>query len=143
MFRQYVDQVGYYLVLLKQGLTKLDSNVAAPTLCFTLIQPILRTLPPRTAFAPCLIVSLTNRPDHPLYSNIYSAWYCPRREHRRPKLPHFFPSEPHRHRSDGPQDRLARVVRRRYPRLRHLHRPHLASPPHLLSSIQDPRWRAA
>ncbi|KAF8575970.1 hypothetical protein K439DRAFT_1664820 [Ramaria rubella] len=34
------------------------SNVAAPTLCFTLIQPILRTLPPRTSFAPCLIIGI-------------------------------------------------------------------------------------
>ena len=52
------------------------SNVAAPTLCFTLVQvnrggsicgldkslillyqPILRTLPPKSSFAPCLIVS--------------------------------------------------------------------------------------
>ena len=51
------------------------SNVAAPTLCFTLVQvnhggsfcgldkslislyqPILRTLPPKSSFAPCLIV---------------------------------------------------------------------------------------
>ncbi|KAJ7816533.1 SPX domain-containing protein [Mycena olivaceomarginata] len=31
------------------------SNVAAPTLCFTLIRPILRTLPPKSSFAPCLI----------------------------------------------------------------------------------------
>ncbi|KAI9001489.1 Sodium/sulfate symporter [Trametes punicea] len=34
------------------------SNVAAPTLCFTLIQPILRTLPPRSSFAPCLILGI-------------------------------------------------------------------------------------
>ncbi|ESK87596.1 phosphate transporter [Moniliophthora roreri MCA 2997] len=34
------------------------SNVAAPTLCFTLIRPILRTLPPRTNFAPCLILGI-------------------------------------------------------------------------------------
>ncbi|KAI0636294.1 Sodium/sulfate symporter [Trametes polyzona] len=34
------------------------SNVAAPTLCFTLIQPILRTLPPRSSFAPCLIIGI-------------------------------------------------------------------------------------
>ncbi|KAI6122355.1 SPX domain-containing protein [Pisolithus croceorrhizus] len=33
------------------------SNVAAPTLCFTLIRPILRTLPAHSSFAPCLIVS--------------------------------------------------------------------------------------
>ncbi|KAL0576788.1 low-affinity phosphate transporter [Marasmius crinis-equi] len=34
------------------------SNVAAPTLCFTLIRPILRTLPPKTSFAPCLILGI-------------------------------------------------------------------------------------
>ncbi|EPQ53940.1 SPX-domain-containing protein [Gloeophyllum trabeum ATCC 11539] len=34
------------------------SNVAAPTLCFTLIRPILRTLPPRSTFAPCLILAI-------------------------------------------------------------------------------------
>ncbi|KAF7773130.1 hypothetical protein Agabi119p4_5297 [Agaricus bisporus var. burnettii] len=34
------------------------SNVAAPTLCFTLIRPILRTLPPKTNFAPCLILAI-------------------------------------------------------------------------------------
>ncbi|KAF8824692.1 hypothetical protein HHX47_DHR7000068 [Lentinula edodes] len=34
------------------------SNVAAPTLCFTLIKPILRTLPPKTSFAPALILGI-------------------------------------------------------------------------------------
>ncbi|KAF9021958.1 Sodium/sulfate symporter [Hymenopellis radicata] len=34
------------------------SNVAAPTLCFTLIRPILRTLPPKSSFAPCLILGI-------------------------------------------------------------------------------------
>ncbi|TDL25556.1 SPX-domain-containing protein [Rickenella mellea] len=34
------------------------SNVAAPTLCFTLIRPILRTLPPKSPFAPCLILGI-------------------------------------------------------------------------------------
>ncbi|KAJ7925693.1 Sodium:sulfate symporter transmembrane region-domain-containing protein [Mycena leptocephala] len=34
------------------------SNVAAPTLCFTLTLPILRTLPPRSSFAPCLILAI-------------------------------------------------------------------------------------
>ncbi|TBU27768.1 Sodium/sulfate symporter [Dichomitus squalens] len=34
------------------------SNVAAPTLCFTLVQPILRTLPPKSSFAPCLIIGI-------------------------------------------------------------------------------------
>ncbi|KAJ7623924.1 SPX domain-containing protein [Mycena polygramma] len=34
------------------------SNVAAPTLCFTLIRPILRTLPPKSPFAPCLILAI-------------------------------------------------------------------------------------
>lgn len=34
------------------------SNVAAPTLCFALIRPILRTLPPRSKFAPCLILGI-------------------------------------------------------------------------------------
>ncbi|KAG9127238.1 low-affinity phosphate transporter [Ceratobasidium sp. 392] len=34
------------------------SNVAAPTLCFTLIKPILRTLPQGSAFAPCLILAI-------------------------------------------------------------------------------------
>ncbi|KAI0346236.1 Sodium/sulfate symporter [Trametopsis cervina] len=34
------------------------SNVAAPTLCFTLIKPILRTLPPKSKFAPCLILGI-------------------------------------------------------------------------------------
>ncbi|GBE90058.1 Uncharacterized transporter [Sparassis crispa] len=34
------------------------SNVAAPTLCFSLIQPILRTLPPKSSFAPCLILAI-------------------------------------------------------------------------------------
>ncbi|RDB25702.1 putative transporter C3B8.04c [Hypsizygus marmoreus] len=34
------------------------SNVAAPTLCFTLIRPILRTLPPKAAFGPCLILAI-------------------------------------------------------------------------------------
>ncbi|KAI0648667.1 Sodium/sulfate symporter [Trametes meyenii] len=34
------------------------SNVAAPTLCFTLIQPILRTLPPKSSLAPCLIIGI-------------------------------------------------------------------------------------
>ncbi|KAH7884888.1 SPX domain-containing protein [Phlebopus sp. FC_14] len=34
------------------------SNVAAPTLCFTLIRPILRTLPAKASFAPCLILAI-------------------------------------------------------------------------------------
>ncbi|KAF9048928.1 SPX domain-containing protein [Panaeolus papilionaceus] len=34
------------------------SNVAAPTLCFTLIRPILRTLPPKSAFGPCLVLAI-------------------------------------------------------------------------------------
>lgn len=34
------------------------SNVAAPTLCFTLIRPILRTLPPKSTFTPCLILAI-------------------------------------------------------------------------------------
>ncbi|KAI0791213.1 Sodium/sulfate symporter [Abortiporus biennis] len=34
------------------------SNVAAPTLCFTLIQPILRTLPPKSTFGPCIILGI-------------------------------------------------------------------------------------
>ncbi|KDQ58975.1 hypothetical protein JAAARDRAFT_68566 [Jaapia argillacea MUCL 33604] len=34
------------------------SNVAAPTLCFTLIRPILRNLPARSSFAPCLIIAI-------------------------------------------------------------------------------------
>ncbi|PPQ69298.1 hypothetical protein CVT26_001616 [Gymnopilus dilepis] len=34
------------------------SNVAAPTLCFSLIKPILRTLPPKASFAPCLILAI-------------------------------------------------------------------------------------
>ncbi|KAI0926346.1 hypothetical protein AcV5_008835 [Taiwanofungus camphoratus] len=34
------------------------SNVAAPTLCFSLIQPILRTLPPKSSFGPCLILAI-------------------------------------------------------------------------------------
>ncbi|KAF8646286.1 hypothetical protein AX16_007284 [Volvariella volvacea WC 439] len=34
------------------------SNVAAPTLCFTLIKPILRTIPPKSSFGPCLILAI-------------------------------------------------------------------------------------
>ncbi|RKP39742.1 SPX domain-containing protein [Dimargaris cristalligena] len=34
------------------------SNVAAPVLCFSLIQPILRTLPPGSPFARCLIIGI-------------------------------------------------------------------------------------
>ncbi|KAI8093012.1 SPX domain-containing protein [Halteromyces radiatus] len=34
------------------------SNVAAPVLCFSLIQPILRTLPVDSRFAPCLIIGI-------------------------------------------------------------------------------------
>ncbi|KAI0064930.1 SPX-domain-containing protein [Artomyces pyxidatus] len=34
------------------------SNVAAPTLCFTLVRPILRTLPPKSAFGPCLVLAI-------------------------------------------------------------------------------------
>ncbi|KAG6816670.1 hypothetical protein H0H87_004030 [Tephrocybe sp. NHM501043] len=34
------------------------SNVAAPTLCFTLIRPILRNLPSKSAFGPCLILAI-------------------------------------------------------------------------------------
>lgn len=34
------------------------SNVAAPVLCFSLIQPILRTLPVDSTFAPCLILGI-------------------------------------------------------------------------------------
>ncbi|CAO3612470.1 unnamed protein product [Cunninghamella echinulata] len=34
------------------------SNVAAPVLCFSLIQPILRTLPVDSKFAPCLIIGI-------------------------------------------------------------------------------------
>ncbi|KZV90857.1 Sodium/sulfate symporter [Exidia glandulosa HHB12029] len=34
------------------------SNVAAPTLCFTLIRPILRTLPPKAPFAPAIILGI-------------------------------------------------------------------------------------
>ncbi|KAJ2846551.1 low-affinity phosphate transporter, partial [Coemansia erecta] len=34
------------------------SNVAAPVLCFSLIRPILRTLPNSSTFAPCLIMGI-------------------------------------------------------------------------------------
>lgn len=34
------------------------SNVAAPVLCLSLIQPILRTLPPESSFGPCLIMGI-------------------------------------------------------------------------------------
>ncbi|KAJ2805875.1 low-affinity phosphate transporter [Coemansia guatemalensis] len=34
------------------------SNVAAPVLCFSLVRPILRTLPPASPFAPCLILGI-------------------------------------------------------------------------------------
>ncbi|KAG0167080.1 low-affinity phosphate transporter [Apophysomyces sp. BC1034] len=34
------------------------SNVAAPVLCFSLIQPILRTLPVDSRFGPCLIIGI-------------------------------------------------------------------------------------
>lgn len=34
------------------------SNVAAPVLCLSLIQPILRTLPPDSSFGPCLIMGI-------------------------------------------------------------------------------------
>ncbi|KAF9194088.1 low-affinity phosphate transporter, partial [Haplosporangium sp. Z 27] len=34
------------------------SNVAAPVLCFSLIQPILRTLPPGSSFGKCLIIGI-------------------------------------------------------------------------------------
>ncbi|KAJ2826042.1 low-affinity phosphate transporter, partial [Coemansia erecta] len=34
------------------------SNVAAPVLCFSLIRPILRTLPTGSTFAPCLIIGI-------------------------------------------------------------------------------------
>ncbi|EPB83339.1 hypothetical protein HMPREF1544_09929 [Mucor circinelloides 1006PhL] len=34
------------------------SNVAAPVLCFSLIQPILRTLPVDSKFGPCLIIGI-------------------------------------------------------------------------------------
>lgn len=34
------------------------SNVAAPVLCFSLIQPILRTLPPGSSFGKCLILGI-------------------------------------------------------------------------------------
>ncbi|EJD49604.1 Sodium/sulfate symporter [Auricularia subglabra TFB-10046 SS5] len=34
------------------------SNVAAPTLCFTLIRPILRTLPPQAKFGPAIILGI-------------------------------------------------------------------------------------
>ncbi|EJU04721.1 Sodium/sulfate symporter [Dacryopinax primogenitus] len=34
------------------------SNVAAPTLCFSLIRPILRNLPPHSSFAPCIIIAI-------------------------------------------------------------------------------------
>ncbi|KAH9981901.1 SPX domain-containing protein [Russula compacta] len=34
------------------------SNVAAPTLCFTLVRPILRTLPPKAPFGPCLVLAI-------------------------------------------------------------------------------------
>ncbi|KAF9195322.1 low-affinity phosphate transporter [Haplosporangium sp. Z 767] len=34
------------------------SNVAAPVLCFSLVQSILRTLPHKSAFAPCLIMGI-------------------------------------------------------------------------------------
>ncbi|KAF9433188.1 low-affinity phosphate transporter [Entomortierella beljakovae] len=34
------------------------SNVAAPVLCFSLIQPILRTLPPGSSFGKCLVLGI-------------------------------------------------------------------------------------
>jgi len=34
------------------------SNVAAPALCFALIRPILSSLPPKSTFAPCLIMAI-------------------------------------------------------------------------------------
>nr|SMQ44835.1 Low affinity phosphate transporter [Blastocladiella emersonii] len=43
------------------------SNVAAPVLCFSIIQPILRTLPPNSTFAPALILGIA------LASNIGGA----------------------------------------------------------------------
>jgi phosphate transporter len=33
------------------------SNVAAPTLCYALVRPILDELPPKSVFSKCLIVS--------------------------------------------------------------------------------------
>ncbi|KZT57927.1 Sodium/sulfate symporter [Calocera cornea HHB12733] len=34
------------------------SNVAAPTLCYSLIRPILRNLPVHSSFAPCIIIAI-------------------------------------------------------------------------------------
>ncbi|KZO91147.1 Sodium/sulfate symporter [Calocera viscosa TUFC12733] len=34
------------------------SNVAAPTLCYSLIRPILRNLPAHSSFAPCIIIAI-------------------------------------------------------------------------------------
>jgi len=34
------------------------SNVAAPTLCFSLLRPVLRNLPAHSSFAPCIIIAI-------------------------------------------------------------------------------------
>ncbi|ELU40344.1 phosphate permease [Rhizoctonia solani AG-1 IA] len=56
---EHVDQVRLNLHSgIQAHCIKLYSNVAAPTLCFTLIKPILRTLPQGSSFAPCLILAI-------------------------------------------------------------------------------------
>jgi di/tricarboxylate transporter len=94
------------------------SNVAAPTLCFTLIrvsismygmasslsfslQPILRTLPPKSSFGPCLIVS--NSTAHSLpHSSRYSACNCSCRKYWRAKLTDIISAKSNRPTTYGP-----------------------------------------
>ncbi|KAI7874373.1 SPX-domain-containing protein [Lichtheimia hyalospora FSU 10163] len=52
---QYVILVNMYLAAF---LCMWISNVATPVLCFSLVQPILRTLPPHSSVGPCLILGI-------------------------------------------------------------------------------------
>ncbi|CDS04099.1 hypothetical protein LRAMOSA07054 [Lichtheimia ramosa] len=52
---KYVILVNMYLAAF---LCMWISNVATPVLCFSLVQPILRTLPPHSSVGPCLILGI-------------------------------------------------------------------------------------
>jgi hypothetical protein len=109
--------------------TVTPSNVAAPTLCFTLIrvctrrhcvaysthtllQPILRTLPNKSSFGRCLIVShfLCCRSMFSLNARL--ACYSPGSKHWRAEFAHIIASKSHCHWGHGSAHRLVYVVHR-------------------------------
>ncbi|KAH9991722.1 SPX domain-containing protein [Russula vinacea] len=112
------------------------SNVAAPTLCFTLVRPILRTLPPKASFGPCLVVSVPIYCLVPsLIANVPSARNRAGRQHRRAIVPYLVATELNCFTSDGTPARLGALVSSCASGLGSLDRADLASTPGVLSPV--------